>query len=547
MRRLSPHDISPPLGGAERRRVRSIEPKGDGSDQSSRKADGSDQGLLQGGIMGFIQSRLTLCILFLSLSFAFKASADLAQGSCTSHQPATVTTTQMASVGGKQLTVISSVGYLEVTASDGKSKACIFYTAYTVAPTGNEVRPITFAFNGGPGSASLWLNMGLVAPQRVDMGAEGLTVSHPFRLINNESSPIDTSDFVMIDPVATGFSASEEDSNADKFFGVKNDYLSVAQFIRNYLDANNRWASPKYVMGESYGGIRGSLLAHHLQSDMGIYLNGVIFVSPWLSTTTTNFGETGNDLPYVCYLPTYATTAHYQKRAAASFQGLDPITVLAKAQVFARGPYWQALQAGNDLSDDDFHAIAAQVSAFTGIPQNTVEDLNLRISDSDFFVDLLQSQNKVVGRFDSRFVGGRLPGQTGATATDPSDSATSGPFTAAVNFYLLSTLKFLSPSPYITSANIPTWPMEADGQEYGVMDDLSQALIDNPQLRIYVASGIYDLAVPYETVQYNFAHLAPRLNLAGRVTVKTFPSGHMVYTNPAALTSLKADLVQFIR
>jgi len=497
--------------------------------------------------MGYRNLFVTLGILFFSAS-SQQSFADLTAGTCNSNQKAVVSTDQSSFIGGKKVQFTAAAGYLEVTASDAKSKACIFYTSYVVTPTGNTVRPLIFAFNGGPGSASLWLHMGLVGPQRVDMGSDGLTVYNPFHLINNDSSLIDIADVVMIDPVATGFSSAEADSESasDKFFGVKNDYQSIAQFIRNYIDANNRWNSPKYVMGESYGGIRGSLLAHHLQSDMGIFLNGVIFVSPWLSTTTTNFGESDNDLPYVCYLPTFATTAQFQKKIAPSYQAMDPQTLLTTAETFARGPYWQALQQGSDLADADFHSTAKQVSDFTGIPQSQVEDLNLRIADSDFFGDLLQSENKVVGRYDSRFVGGRLPGQTGANASDPSDTATSGPFTAAVNFFLNSFVHFTSTTPYVTMANIQTWPMDSDGQEYGVMDDVSQAMIDNPQLRIYVASGIYDLAVPYETVRYNFEHLAPRLNLAGRVTIHRFPSGHMVYINPNALTTLKADLATFV-
>ncbi len=481
------------------------------------------------------------------MGFSQVGLADLAAGSCTSNQSASVSTTLTTVIAGHSISYTVSAGYLEATAADGKSKACIFYTSYVAPSSTSTPRPITFAFNGGPGSASLWLHMGLVAPERVDMGTDGLTVRTPFELVTNDFSPIDISDFVMIDPVATGFSDVQAGSAQDKFFGVKNDYQSVAEFIRNYLDTNNRWNSPKYLMGESYGGIRGALLAHHLQADMGIFLNGVVYLSPWLTTTTTNFGEVDNDLPYVCFLPSFATTAQFQKKSAAQYQNVDPETLMTQAETFARGPYWQALQQGNDLPDADFHNIAKQVSDFTGIPQSQVEDLNLRIADTDFFGDLLQSENEVVGRYDARYVGGRLSGQTGATATDPSDSAVSGPFTGAINYYLTSIVHFLSPTPYIGMANVQTWPFDSDGTEYGVMDDLSQALIDNASLRIYVASGIYDLAVPYETVKYEFEHLAPRLNLADRVTIHRFPSGHMVYINPKALAPLKADLAAFIK
>ena len=461
-------------------------------------------------------------------------------------QPRIITHHQ-ATIGGKAVEYDATVGYTEVTAADAQSKGCIFFTTYVASGTADITkRPVIFAFNGGPGSASLWLHLGMIGPKRVDMGPDGLDIQVPSHLIDNNESLLDVADLVLIDPVSTGFSGAE--GSADPFFGVKNDYTSVAEFVRSYLNEFGRWGSPKYVMGESYGGIRASLLAHYLQSNeqMGIALNGAILISPALTTTTINFGDPDNDLPYVLYLPSFAATALYHGRIGGAYRGMTADQVFTLARTFAEGPYFDALLKGDQLSPEDFSEIARQVSELTGIPKAQVEDLNLRVADSDFFGGILQDQNRIVGRIDSRFVGGRLPTENGSTAEDPSLTEVEGTFTSTINSYLRDELGVRTNQPYLTFGNITAWPYDTDGSEFGVMPDLNRALIENPFFKVYVASGFYDLACPTGTVLYDFDHLAPRLGLGSRVKISRFESGHMVYIRQSALQRMKAELSQFL-
>lgn len=475
------------------------------------------------------------------------AFADTKAGACTDAQQKTsVSTDHTTTINGVSIKYTATAGFLDITANDGTSRACIFYTSYVVPQSGNTPRPITFAFNGGPGSASLWLHMGFVGPKRVDMGPDGLkSAGDPFSLVQNDYSPIDVTDVVLIDPVATGYSTTEGTATSDKFFGATNDYVSVATFINKYLQDFKRFNSPKYLLGESYGGIRGGLIAHHLQSDFGVNLDGVIFISPWLSTGTTNFTDPGNYEPFYLFFPTFANVAWYHNKASADVNQMSISDVTDAAEDFARHDLKDALDAGNSLSKEKFDAVVSTYADFTGLDKDFISQKRLRVSDTMFFTGLFD-QKKVIGRFDGRAVGNKLMNQDGATASDPSDNSFTSPFNTAIQFYLSGELGFASKIPYVQSATIPSWPFNADGQEFGVMDDIAQALNDNPSLRIYVASGIYDLAVPFETVEFNFQQAdIDEQTKTDRVKLSRFPSGHMVYTNPVALKKLKGELVDF--
>ena len=412
-----------------------------------------------------------------------------------------------------------------------------------------------------PDSASLWLHIWVCSGRKEStlLGPDGLTMNNPFQLTPNVDSLIDVSDVVMVDPVATGFSVPEGDAKNDAFFGVKNDYTSFMEFIRNYLDSNSRWDSPLYLLGESYGGIRGSLLAHHLQSDLSIDVKGLILISPWLATGETDFSDPANDLPYILYFSTFANTAWYHSKDVIKGGGScfpanviqqyglkDSESVRVAAETFARGRLSDALAAGSDLDPKEYDAVAQAISDFTCIPKATVLEKNLRISDAGFIGGLLDSQREVVGGYDSRFVSGRLVGQTGDNADDATDNYIDGQFTAAMNYFLETFLGFKDPVPYQTETDASQWSFAKDPEEFTVLDDLSQALIDNQNLKIYAASGIYDIVVPAETVRYNFEHLTPGLTASGRVTLARYPGGHMMYTNPAALSQLKQELAHFI-
>ena len=424
-------------------------------------------------------------------------------------------------------------------------KGFIYFTYYKNHSDSSSNRPLTFAFNGGPGSASLWLHLGALGPKRVQMGPDGLHPALPFQLEDNPDSPLDTTDIVMIDPIGTGFSHAEDGSTNDEFFGTQNDAISIALFIRGFLDKFNRRASPLYLLGESYGGIRGSIVAQLLESPLYLPLKGLILFSPWLSSTTTNFGEDDNIVPYFTYFPSFATSAWYHKTAASNYLSQDVATVYQEASSFSLGAYRDALEAGNSISTGELQTVAAQITQFTGISQDWVERNALRIRDVDFFGQLLLSENLMVGRYDSRFTGRRLLKQDGTSANDPSDIGTGFPFVSAINSYFRNDLQFQTDAVYIDSATISNWPYNSDGSELIATHNLSQAFADNPDLQVFVASGYYDLACPMGTVDFEHSMLDPASRGKNRFTVHRYESGHMMYINPVVLNQLTSDLGEF--
>ncbi len=449
-----------------------------------------------------------------------------------------VTTEHKTTINGKVIEYSATVGFVEVPGDDGKSKACLFYTSYVAQGAGN--RPLTFAFNGGPGSASLWLHMGFMGPQRVDIGSEGLTPTN--QVITNENSPLDVTDIVMIDPVATGFSHAENGADQNNFFGVKNDYRSISKFIEGYLNANNRWLSPKFILGESYGGIRGTLLARHLQSDLGIGVAGVILISPALSWTSLDF-TVDNNVPYWTFFPNFAASAWYHKKASTALQAMGVNEVYEAAKKFADSELRDALELGTSLGSSKFEAVAQSLHDFTGISMARLRELNLRVNDETFFSELMRDRRQIVGRFDSRYVGADPGVRT--FDNDPSN-ANAFAFAAAINQYLRVDLMFPSTTPYTVVAELREWPYDSDGEAFGVLSDMARALADNPKLKFMIASGYYDLACPMGTVEYELSQLPGGAELRGRVSQTRYEGGHMMYINPAAAAQLKANMAAFI-
>ena len=469
--------------------------------------------------------------------------ADITAGTCTPEQKATVSTTHASALGGKQVSYTATAGFMEVQSADASASACIFYTSYTVDSA--KPRPVMFAFNGGPGSASLWLHLGLLGPKRVDMGIDGLQPARALGLIDNADSILDTSDIVMIDPVSTGFSHVEGTAAADKFFGVKNDYVSIGAFIRNFLTANNRWTSPKYILGESYGGIRGPLLTQYLQDDLGISVDGLVLVSPALSGVSLNFGQSDNNVPYWTFFPNFATTAWFHHRLSPALQAMTVEQVYKKAQSFANTRLHDALDAGYLLSNKTLDRVATQMSELMGLDKDYILRRNLRISDGQFFGALLSSENSVVGRFDSRFRANLGPGGvSGTDEFDPSDVYLAYPYTAGINQYLRTELQWPLVSPYNTSADITSWP-GWEGNE-AVLSNLANALTRNPNLKVMITSGYFDLACPMGTVDWELTQLPGAADIRARISRKLYFGGHMSYINPDALHAMKTDLVDFI-
>ncbi len=456
-------------------------------------------------------------------------------------------------IGGQEIAYTATAGTLILREEDDKEgkeatpKAMIFFTAYArddVADAG--ARPLTFSFNGGPGSSSVWLHMGLLGPRRVLMPDEPIAPPPPYRLVDNEHSLLDVTDLVFIDPVTTGYSRTIPEEKPEQFHDFQKDIESVGEFIRLFTTRFRRWRSPKFLIGESYGTTRAAGLVDYLQDRHGMYFNGVMLVSSILNFQTARF-DPGNDLPFVLFLPTYAATAWYHKRLAPELQR-DLAATLREVEAFANGPYTLALMKGDTLPEADRAAIAEQLSRYTGLSREYVELSNLRIEIYHFVKQLLRDRRRTVGRLDSRFTGIDRDATGHGAEYDPSYAAIQGPFTATLNDYLRSELAFESDLPYeILTDRVRPWRYEQHQNQYvNVAEALRKAICQNPYLQVFVANGYYDLATPYMATAYTFEHMALDASLRGNISMGFYESGHMMYIHGPSLAQLKGDLARFI-
>ncbi len=462
-------------------------------------------------------------------------------------------TKHAAVIGGREVAYTATAGTLilrEENDKEGKeatAKAEVFFTAYTRDDTGDVGdRPVAFSFNGGPGSSSVWLHMGLLGPRRVPMVDEPIAPPPPYRLVDNEHSLLDVTDLVFIDPVTTGYSRTIPEEKPEQFHNFQKDIESVGEFIRLYTTRYRRWRSAKYLIGESYGTTRAPGLSHYLQERHGMYLNGVILISSILDFSTASF-DPGNDLPFMLFLPTYTATAWYHGVLAPELQA-DLQTALREVEAFARGPFALALLKGDTLPDDERAAIAEQLARYTGLSRAYVEQANLRINIHRFVKELLRQQRRTVGRLDSRFIGIDRDATGQGAEYDPSYAAIQGPFTATLNDYLRSELAFESDLPYeILTERVHPWRYEQHQNQYvNVAEALRKAMCQNPYLRVFVANGYYDLATPYMATAYTLEHMALEASLRGNVSLGYYEAGHMMYIHGPSLERLKGDLAHFI-
>lgn len=432
-----------------------------------------------------------------------------------------------------------------------KPKANLFFVAYVRDDAlrddpPNPQRPITFSFNGGPGSSSVWMHLGLLGPRRVQMGDVGALNPPPWQWGENEFSLLDESDLVFIDPVGTGFSRAVAGEANNEFYRFQKDIESVGDFIRLFCTRYGRWASPKYLIGESYGTTRAAALSGYLQDRHGLFLNGIIFVSTILNFQTTRFAP-GNDLPYALYLPPYAAVAWYHGRAG---QGQSLADWANEARAFAWGEYAAALMRGTLLDQSEEAAIAAKVARFTGLPADLIQRCNLRVDLTTFVNELLRDEGKVVGRLDARFTGYDL-GPTGKQINlEPSSLAYNGPYTAALYDYLHRELNYQSDLPYeIMNMKInATWRFaEFEGTYVDVSETLRRIMCSNPHLRVLVCNGYYDLATPFAAAEYTFNHLYLPTELRGNVQMAYYEAGHLMYVHLPSLQQQKQDLAAFVR
>ena len=456
-------------------------------------------------------------------------------------------TQHTARIGGQEVRYTATAGTLNLKKEDGAVTATMFYIAYTRDDVADMARrPLTFSFNGGPGSSSVWLHLGALGPKRVLLKPDGYPTPPPYTLVDNEYSILDATDLVFIDPVSTGFSRAANEQEAKTFHGITGDLQSVADFIRLYATRNERWASPKFLAGESYGTTRAAALSGYLQQNLGMNLNGIMLISTVLNFETISF-DPGNDLPYVLFLPTYTATAWYHKKLPKDLQA-DRRRALEEAQKFAALEYNQALMKGAALTAPERAQIVQKLARYTGLGAKFIDLSNLRVPIFAFTKELLRDERRTVGRYDSRIVGIDANAASSYSEYDPSYATVQGPFTATWNQYVRAELKFDSDLPYeILTGRVRPWNYgEYQNRYVNVAGTLRQAITQNPSLKVWVANGYYDLATPYFATMYTFEHLGLDPTLRGNVGLGFYEAGHMMYTQLASLEKLRKDLGGFI-
>ncbi len=474
---------------------------------------------------------------------AAKAKAD------EKDKPRQSVTQHSITLGGKKIDYTATAGLMPLKDKEGKNTtAQIFFIAYTKdGVSAAEKRPLTFSFNGGPGSSSVWMHMGLLGPRRVKLQDSGFAVAPPYESIDNEFSLLDETDLVFIDPVGTGYSHPEKPEDGKNFWGVREDAQSVAEFIRLYVTKNSRWPSPKFIIGESYGTTRAAALSGELQRAHRMNLNGIMLVSTVLNFQTIRFGE-GNDLPFILFLPTYTATAWFHKKLPPDLQTLPLPEVVKMAETFALGDYSQALLSGTALPAAKRTSIVAKISSLTGLSEAFIDQSNLRVSMSHFGAEILRDQNLTVGRFDSRFTSFVRDPLSSNAERDPSSDAISSAFASTFHDYLRNTLKFEEDAPYhITNHSVGPWKWGEENGYVNMSETLAEALTTNPFMRVHVSSGLYDLATPWLASHYTFHHLNVHPKLVKNITLDDYAAGHMMYLNTPDLKKQKTDLAKFIQ
>jgi len=475
---------------------------------------------------------------------ATPAAAPAAAAKTETPEPAPVVRAHEVTVQGKTLRYKSTAGRMPIRNAAGDTEAWIFYTAYTLDGVQDTAkRKLVFCFNGGPGSSSVWLHMGAIGPQRVKLNDDGSLPAPPYKMVPNEASWLDQADLVFIDPVGTGYSRATKPDLAKKFFGLKGDIESVGEFIRMYLTRNNRWLSPLFLAGESYGTTRCAGLSGYLV-DHGIALNGIFLISTVLNFGTLEF-DTFNDLSYDLILPSYTATAWYHKRLAPDLQK-DLQAALKESEEYASDGYLKALYLGDRMSAADRKAAVDKLARLTGLNAEFIDRAELRVDLDRFERELLRDRNVVVGRIDSRLTG---PGQRAATLGtefDPSISTIMTPYTAAWYQYVRTELGYESDDDYyILGGGVRSWDFGADNHYADVTESLRLAFEKNPHMKLYVGAGFYDMATPYFAAWYTLDHMA--LPEAAKANIRrcTYEAGHMYYIHLDSLRAMKRDVNSF--
>ena len=459
-------------------------------------------------------------------------------------------------IGGQTVSYKATAATMLLKNDSGAPIGSVYYTAYTRSDARDmSQRPISFIYNGGPGSASMWLHMGAFGPRRIVTTEAAPTPPPPYQVVDNENTLLDVTDMVFIDPVGTGFSKPVGKGKGTDFWGVDEDARSLTQFIYQYVSRNGRWNSPKFLIGESYGTTRSAVLVNRLQQQENMDFNGVVLISSVLDFETLEFAP-GHDISYVLYLPSYAATAAYHH---AIPQPANLPAFLDTVRQWAMGPYQDALNKGSSLPASERAAVLRQLSAYTGLSQDYLDKANLRVNLAQFNEELNRSKGMVSGRLDSRFLGPELDLLSEGMEYDPQSEAISSAYMTAINSYLRDDLKFpAGDERYVGGGAVQPWdwnrlPSGRGGRGGGffrgapyVGGDLAQALVSNPHLKVEVENGYYDMATPFFATEYTMDHLGVNPELRSHVGLKYYDAGHMMYLRVADLAKLKGNIAGFI-
>lgn len=443
----------------------------------------------------------------------------------------------------------SQTGLMALKNDAGDHEANLFYVAYTTDAAAKQKRPVTFCFNGGPGAGSLWLHLGAIGPKRAPMLEDGTMPPPPYAVVDNPDTWLDRSDLVFVDPVGTGYSRAKSPDVAKKFYSLNGDIASIGNFIRQWLTENERWGSPLFIAGESYGTTRAAGLSNHL-AEKGINLNGVFLISTILNFQTARFAR-GNDLPYAVFLPTYTAIAHYHKKLPPDLQSSLEKAV-AESRRYAGGDYQSVLYKGDSLGTDERKKAVAQLARLTGLSPQFLERTDMRIEIQRFCKELLRDKGLTVGRLDGRLTGaGEGTASAETPEFDPSLTAIRGPYTAAMNQYARETLGFDTDLEYYALGSLSSqWDFEVTTGSFrqGFADTstaLRSAMAKNPYMKVFVASGYYDLATPFEAAYYTVNHMDLDPKLRANVQFAEYEAGHMMYIHVPSLKKLKKDVDGF--
>ncbi|HZQ19874.1 MAG TPA: peptidase S10 [Terriglobales bacterium] len=461
---------------------------------------------------------------------------------------APVVTHHQITLDGKVLKYTATTGRLPIKRGDGKIEAEMFFVAYTLDGQDVSKRPLTFAFNGGPGSASIWLHMGALGPRRVVLNPDGFLPPAPYRIEDNPYTMLDRSDLVLVDAVGTGYSRPETSELGKKFWGVKGDIEAFSEFIRLYLSRYERWSSPLYLFGESYGTTRSAGIAGNL-APQGISFNGITLLSTVLNFQTLEDNKT-NDEPFIFLIPSYTMIAGYHHKLPPDLQQ-DLNKARQEAEQWASGEYAQALAKGDAMSPEERQKVIDNMSRYTGLSKEVIDEANLRVDVPKFTHYLLIDQKLRVGRLDGRYTGPDPQGLLDTPFYDPTEANVMPPFNSVFNNYVRNELGYKVDMPYFVFARASglneKWDWGSAGEGFpDTASALRVALVRNPFLKVLVMEGYYDLATPYYAANYTMDHLDLPAKYRSQISFATYEAGHMVYLPMDSLKKMKSDEASFV-